>query len=88
MSMFNDIFCDRYDNKDECLRNANIVKTFLEDLELVNGHLLDQVLRKSGILQRIVHKEPGTRLRNRCYYYSQKVDLLSFVQRLHCPEGS
>ena len=28
MSMFNDMFCDRYDNKDECLRNANIVKTF------------------------------------------------------------
>ena len=21
-------FCDRYDNKDECVRNANIVKTF------------------------------------------------------------
>ena len=28
MSMFNDIFCGRYDNKDECLTNANIVKTF------------------------------------------------------------
>ena len=28
MSMFSDIFCDRYDNKDECLRNANIVTTF------------------------------------------------------------
>ena len=28
MSMFNDIFCDKYDNKVECLRNANIVKTF------------------------------------------------------------
>ena len=28
MSMFNDIFCDRYDNKDECFRNANIVRTF------------------------------------------------------------
>ena len=28
MSMFNDISCDRKDNKDECLRNANIVKTF------------------------------------------------------------
>ena len=27
-SMVNVIFCDRYDNKDECLRNANIVKTF------------------------------------------------------------
>ena len=24
MSMFNDISCDRYDNKDECLKNANI----------------------------------------------------------------
>ena len=28
MSLFNDIFCDRYDNKDECLKNANYVKTF------------------------------------------------------------
>ena len=28
MSMFNDIFFDRYDNKDECSRNANVVKTF------------------------------------------------------------
>ena len=28
MSMFNDIFCDRYDNKDECLKNADYVKTF------------------------------------------------------------
>ena len=28
MSMFNDISCDREGNKDECLRNANIVKTF------------------------------------------------------------
>ena len=28
MSMFNDISCDRKDNKDECLRNANYVKIF------------------------------------------------------------
>ena len=28
MSMFNDIFCDRYHNKGECSRNANIVNTF------------------------------------------------------------
>ena len=28
ISMFNDIFCDRYDNKDECLKNAEFVKTF------------------------------------------------------------
>ena len=28
MSMFNDISCDRNDNKDECLRNAESVKVF------------------------------------------------------------
>ena len=28
MSMFNDISCDRYDNKDECLKNAGFVRTF------------------------------------------------------------
>ena len=28
MSMFNEISCDRKDNKEQCLRNANIVKTF------------------------------------------------------------
>ena len=70
MSMFNDIFCDRYDNKDECLRNANIVKTFAGRFGIGNGHLLDQVLRKSGILPN---------------WNSQKADILSSVQRLHCP---
>ena len=30
MSMFNDISCDRYDNKDECLKNAEFVKTFAQ----------------------------------------------------------
>ena len=28
MSVFNDISCDRYDNKVECLKNAEFVKTF------------------------------------------------------------
>ena len=28
MSMFNDISCDRYDNKVECLKKAEFVKTF------------------------------------------------------------
>ena len=78
MSMFNDIFCDRYDNKDECLRNANIVQKFAGDLVLVNGHWLDQVLR-------IVHKEPGTILRKRCCCNSQNADIPFSVQRLHCP---
>ena len=28
MSMFNDMFCEREGNKEECLKNANYVKTF------------------------------------------------------------
>ena len=59
----------------------------LKDLELVNGLSLDQVLRKSGILPKIVHKELGTMLRKRCYWNLQKVDILVSVQRLHCPGG-
>ena len=52
MSMFNDISCDRYGNKNECLKNADFVKTFA---------------KRSGILPKIVHKELGTTLRKRCY---------------------
>ena len=58
-----------------------------EDLVLVNGLSLDQVLRKNGILPRIVHKEPGTILRKTCCWISQKADIPSSVQRLHCPGG-
>ena len=52
---------------------------------LDNGHLLDQVLRRNGILPRTVHKEPGTTLRSKCCWNLQKVDTLFSVQRLHCP---
>ena len=59
MSMFNDISCDRNDNKDECLENANIVKTFAG---------------RFGIGQwsfRTIHKELGTTLRNRCCEFAE-----------------
>ena len=53
-------------------------KYLREDLVLDNGHLLDQVLKRSGILQRIVHKEPGIILRKKCFWNSQKADNLPF----------
>ena len=61
-------------------------KFLREDLLLDNGHLLDQVLKRSGILQRIVHKELGIISRKKCCWNSQKADILLSVQRLHCPE--
>ena len=41
-------------------------KYFREDLVLDNGHLLGQVLKRSGILPRTVLKEPGITLRKKC----------------------
>ena len=54
----------------------NLWRHLQKDLVLVNGLSLDQVLRKSGILPRTVHKELGTMLRKICYWNSQKVDIL------------
>ena len=52
---------------------------------LDNGHLLDQVLKRSAILQRIAHKELGIISRTKSCWNSQKADILLSVQRLHCP---
>ena len=38
----------------KCLANARVVKVLARKLVLDNGHLLDQDLKRSGILQRIV----------------------------------
>ena len=85
MSMFNDISCDRNDNKDECLKNADYVKTFAGRFGIGQWSFIGPGSEKSGILPRTVHKEPGTTLRNRCCWNLQKVDTLFSVQRLHCP---
>ena len=61
-------------------------KYLQEYLVLDNGLLLDQVLKRSAIFRKIVHKEPGITLRKKCFWNSQKADILLFVQRLHCPE--
>ena len=82
MSMFNDISCDRKGNKEECLANARVVKVLAKKLVLDNGHLLVQVLKRSGILRkRIVHKEVGIVLRTKCCWNSQKADILFSVRR-------
>ena len=60
-------------------------KYLREDLVLDSGHLLVQFLKRSGILARIVHKEPGIILRKKCCWNSQKADILFSAQQLHCP---
>ena len=61
-------------------------KYMRQDLVLDNGHLLDQVLNRSGILQkRIVYKELGIISRTRCCWNSKRADVLFSVQQQHCP---
>ena len=61
-------------------------KYLQRNLVLDNGHLLVQVLKRSGILvKRIVHKELGIMSRTKCFWNSQKADILFSVQRLDCP---
>ena len=61
-------------------------KFLQRSLVLVNGHLLVQVLKISGILwKRIVHKEFGIISRTKRCWNSQKADVLFSVQQLHCP---
>ena len=86
MSMFNDIFCDRYDNKNECSRNANIVKTFAGRFGIGQWSFIGPGSEKKWYPSE--NSPQGAwdhMLRKRCCYYSQKVDIPSFVQRLHCP---
>ena len=53
---------------------------------LDSGHLLVQVLKRSGILwKRIAHKEFGIISRIRCWWNSPKADVQFSVQQLHCP---
>ena len=54
-------------------------KYLQRDLVLDNGHLLVQVLKRSGILERrIAHKELGIILRKTCCWSLQRVDILIF----------
>ena len=61
-------------------------KYLQRNLVLDNGHLLIQILKRSGILgKRKVHKELGIISRTKCCWNSQKADILFSVQRLHSP---
>ena len=86
MSMFNDISCDRKDNKDECLRNAGSVKVFARRFGIGQWSFIGPGSEKKcySAEKRIAHKELGIISRNKCCWNLQKVGILFSVQRLHC----
>ena len=80
-------FGNRKNNKDECLANAGVVKVLARKFGVGQWSFIDQVLKRSGILPRIAHKEPGTTLQNKCCWNLQKLDILLSVPQLRCPEA-
>ena len=66
LSMFNDISCDRKDNKDECLANAGIVKVLPRRFGVGQWSFIGPSSEKKWYSAEKVHKEPGIILRKKC----------------------
>ena len=84
MSMFNDIFCDRYDNKDECLRNANIVKTFAGRFGIGQWSFIGPGSEKKWYASENSPQGAWDHIAEEMLL-EFAADILSSVQRLHCP---
>ena len=67
MSMFNDISCDRKDNKDECLKNAEFVETFAKRFGIGQWSFIGPGSEKKWYPSETAHKVVGTMLRKICY---------------------
>ena len=81
MSMFNDIFCEKKGNKDECLANARVVKVLTKKFGIGQWSFIGPVQRRSGLQwKRIVHKELGIISAERCCWNSLKADVQLSVQ--------
>ena len=67
MSMFNDISCDGKDNKEQCLKNADFVKTFAKRFGIGQWSFIGPGSEKKWFLPKTARKENGTMLRKICY---------------------
>ena len=86
MSMFNDIFCNRYDNKDECLKNANYVKTFAGSFGVGQWSFIGPGSEKKVVSFREQStRSLGPYCGRNVAGIRRKRTSLSSVQRLHCP---
>ena len=85
MSMFNDISCDRKDNKDECLKNAESVKALSRRFGIGQWSFIGPGSEKKWHSAENSPQGAWTTLRSKCCWNLQKVDTLFSVQRLHCP---
>ena len=78
--------CDRKGNKDECLKNANFVKTFAGRFGIGQFSFIGPGSEKKWYPSENSPQGAWDHIaEDMLLDYSQKADILSFVQRLHCP---
>ena len=85
MSLFSDISCDRKDNKDECLANVGVVKVLVRRLGIGQWSFIGPGSEKKWFPSENSPQGAWDILRKTCCWNSQKADIPSSVQRLHCP---
>ena len=88
MSMFNDISCDRKDNKDECLANVGVVKVFVRKFGIGQWSFIGPGSEKKWYSSENSPQGAWDHVAEEMLLNSQKADILLSVQRLHCPEVS
>ena len=85
MSIFNDISCDRKDNKYECLKNAETVKVFARRFGIGQWSFIGPGSEKKWYSSENSSQGAWEIIAEQMLLDLQKVDILLSVQRLHCP---
>ena len=83
MSMFIDIFCDKKTPKMNVSQMPESVKVLARKFGVGQWSFIGQGSAKKW--HSAENKEPGTILRKKCSWNSQKADIWLSVQQLHCP---
>ena len=86
MSMFNDISCDRNDNKDECLANAKVVSILARKFGIGQWSFIGPSSEKKWYsMEENSPQGIGITSRKRSCWNLQKADVQFSVQQLHFP---
>ena len=85
MSMFNEISCDRKDNIVECLKNAEFVKTFAKRFGIGQWSFIGPGSEMKWYPSENSPQGAWDHIAEEMLLLFAEMDILSSVQRLHCP---
>ena len=86
MSMFNDSSCDKKDNEDECLANAEVVSIFAKKFGIGQWSFLGPRSEKKWYsMEENSPQGSWDHIAERCWWNSLRVDVQFSVQQPRCP---